>query len=336
MKIRTLIRVCASREAIAVLGLTTALTASAVADVKYTEVMSIDQGGKLVPMTTSTTYLKDGLERVDTKQDLGMYKMEETAIRNAARKESMTLDYKLKLYTVSSLDAYGNPVTADAGKATPAGTGAKGTGKIIWTVDADFVGNEKLADYQTRHYKTTQTMDSSGCCGTSKTNFKTEVWMADVKLPVFNAGSGAEAWQRGLYGGKSDCVVSFERKGDIKTYEESTRGLAMKTIMFNDQTGKPMSQREITLLVFPTLADSDFAVPSGFKKVSKEEYQQARSKAMMAAMTAPTNDAQAEDDATEEPKASEAPKPVDGGDVAEDVAKETAKQKARKKFRLPF
>lgn len=163
--------------------------------------------------------------------------------------------------------------------------------------------------------------------------------MADVKLPVFNAGGDTQDWQRAYNTGKNDCKISFERKGDTKAYDEAMRGLALKTIMFNDQTGKPMSSREITLLVFPKLDDSEFAVPSGFKKVSRDEYQQARSKAMMAAMTAPQNNRDKGDDeptADQDVPANPNAKPVDGGDIAGDVAKEAVKQKARKKFKLPF
>lgn len=305
-----------------------AVGTSAHADIQYTNVMSMVQDGKLVPLSTTTTFLKKGLQRDDTEQKIATFTRSESAITNVARREIITLDPALKIYTISSLD--GSALAADASnvKTTAAKPTAKGKGKMVMTLGAQFLGNEKLLDYTTRHYKTSMETDSSGCCGDGKTALKVEQWMADLELPVLDAGAASKAGEG--FGGMGDlnCDITFERKGDVNGFDAANKGLAIKRITFDDK-GKMLMQQQITMLSLAALDDARFAAPADFKKLSREEYDAKRQNAMIAAMTGAgkgTPDA-------DEPAGAEAPA---DGDAAETAPKEKAKPKLKGKLRLPF
>ncbi|HEX8463629.1 MAG TPA: ankyrin repeat domain-containing protein [Abditibacterium sp.] len=264
-----------------------ALVSSALADVQYTSVTSMMRDGKLTPLSTSTTWLKAGLQRIDTKTEVGNYRATETTVTDVAKRQRLTLDPALKIYYVEPLG--GNNGASSAGGAKAVSTGAAGANgkksKLVMTLGAQFLGIEKLQNYDARHYKTSMKIDMSGDCGNSNTALQSEVWMADVKLPVLEI-PGQNGNNYG-YGGNSDgCAVTMETKGDPKAYEATQKGLALKTLMF-DEKGKPISQSEITMLSFAAVQDSEFAVPGGFTKMTREEYNDARQKAMMSAFTSP-------------------------------------------------
>jgi hypothetical protein len=328
--------------------------------VKYTTVMSVAQNGKFTPMSTTVTWLKDGLERLDTKLDNGFFKSNETTITSAAKRNSITFDPALKIYVVEAFGADGRPAGASMGSSgARTSSGGKGTGKIVMTVGAKFLGLEKLMDYQTRHNITTTTMDSSGCCGTGQSKYKTEDWRADVKLPTLAYPHDPN--QSYGYGGGADggnCKISFERKGDVAAYEAAQKGLALKTLMFDGQTGKVVTSMQITMLSFAALDDPSFVPPTGFKQVSRAEYDKKKQAAMTAeimknaqqaaknggAMPSPDESMPAEpmpadmpatDEAVPATEAQPAAAP-EAGDMGKEAAKGVGKGKLKKKFKLPF
>jgi hypothetical protein len=251
----------------------------ALADAKYTTVTSVSQSGALKPMSTVTTWLKPGFERTDSQQDLGFYKSSEAVISSRAGKKKITFDPALKIFVEQPLNA---PASSGTG-GTGGGTSKGGLGTLILTLGAKFLGREKMMNYPVRHYTTSISTESSGCCGTGKMALKTETWMADIKLPVFDAGSPAFDWRTAYTQGRSDCRINFQRKGDIKGFEAAQKGLALKTITF-DATGKPLASSQITSLSMAALGNGVFTIPTGCKKVTRAEYDAARAKAMMAAM----------------------------------------------------
>lgn len=258
----------------------------ALADAKYTTVTSIAQGGALKPATTTTTWMKTGLERIDSQQDLGFYKSSESTISNRATKQKITYDPALKIFVAQPLNA---PLTSSNGNAgSSADSGKSGVGTFILTVGAKFLGMGKMLNLPVRHYNTSVATQTSGCCGVGKSSFKSETWMADVKLPVFDSGAPAMDWRSAFSQGRNNCKINFQRKGDIKGYEAAQKGLALKTITF-DASGKPMMSMEVTSLSMAGLGAAPFAVPAGFKKVTRAEYDAARAKAMMASMAPQDN-----------------------------------------------
>ena len=298
------------------------------ADIQYTTVTSMNQDGKLTPLSTITTSLKKGLQRDDTEQKIGPVTRSESIITNITRREQISLDPALKIYTVVPL---GGDTKGD-GKSDIAVTAVKpekGTGKMVMTLGAQFLGNEKLLDYAVRHYKTSMQTDSSGCVGDGHTVMKTEQWMADLELPVLDDNSKAQGV--GDYGsGQTDCKITFERKGDVNGFDAAQKGLALKRITF-DEAGKILMQQQITMLSLAALGDDRFAAPTTFKKLGRADYDKARQEAMMKAFTNPgAGEAEDGDEGVEEPEANEE------AEEQEAPAKPAAKQKVKNKLRLPF
>lgn len=268
-----------------------ALLQSARADVKHTDVMSMLQEGKMTPMSTSTNWLKEGLQRVDTKIGIGGFDMQESVITNVPQRQYVHVDPSLKIYYIEPFASGGETSSTrsvDKNAPAPAKTTTHKKGKSTTTVGAQFLGLVKMLNLQARHYTTSMRMMMTGDCGTNDTKFKTEVWMADVKLPVLkipnsNGGMG--------YGGGvgAGCDITAAMLGDQVAFQAAQKGLALKSIQF-DGAGKPITQQEITMLSYAVLKDSEFAVPAGFKKMSKDDYNKARQSAMVSAMMGKDSD----------------------------------------------
>jgi hypothetical protein len=138
----------------------------------------------------------------------------------SARRQRTSYDPNLKIYTVEPLGG-ASGAKADGGAVTNTSTAPEksGVGKIVMTLAAKFLGVEKLLGYDARHYQTSMQMETSGCCGTGNNGFKTEVWMADIKLPVVDDGSADWKSSYASAYGRDDCRVTMETKGDVKGYE---------------------------------------------------------------------------------------------------------------------
>lgn len=304
-----------------------AVSCPAFADIQYTTVTSMNQDGNLTPLSTVTTSLKKGLQRDDTEQKIGPMTRSESVITNVARREQISLDPALKIYTVVPLGG----AAKGEGKSDIAVTAVKpqkGTGKMVMTLGAQFLGNEKLLNYPVRHYKTSMQTDSSGCIGDSHTVMKTEQWMADIELPVLDDNSKAQDYS-GYGGDQDECKITFDRKGDVNGFDAAQKGLALKRITF-DEAGKILMQHQITMLSLAALGDDRFAAPANFKKLSRAEYDKVRQEAMMKAFTNPGADADEDEEEAEEAEADEE------AEEAEAPAKPVAKQKVKNKLRLPF
>lgn len=254
-------------------------TITARADVQYTTEMSMMQGGKLTPFSTTTTWIKAGLQRTDSQQNLGMVRQSESTILRCAKREQLRFDPSLKIYAVEPVGANGT-----VGGSTPgARSGKPGVGKIIMTSKVKFIGREKIAGRVARHYQITQRMQSTGCAGNSDTTLKSEIWVADATLPVVSCGPSAGDWKQG-YNAGGGCKISFEQRGDTKAFQAAYKGLLMKSITY-DASGKPTMQMRITKLSFANLSPKSFEAPAGFKKQSRADYDKTRQDAMIAAMT---------------------------------------------------
>ncbi len=265
-------------------GLLALTAAAANADVKYTTEMSMMQGGKLTPFSTTTTWMKAGLQRIDSQQNLGMYRQSESTVTHCAKRQQIRFDTNLKLTTTEALAAGSSRPANAPGSHTAQNSGKSGNGKIIMTATVKFLGREKIAGRIARHYSVTQRVQSSGCAGTSDTTVKQEIWMADASLPNVSCSSTPGDWKQAYNTHGSRCKITFEQRGDTKAYLAAYKGLLMKSITY-DASGKPMMQMQITNLSFAALNASAFNAPANYKKVGAAEYDKTRQDAMIAAMT---------------------------------------------------
>lgn len=254
-------------------------TLSAHADLQYTMQMSAAQDGETKPISTTTTYLKDGLERMDSITQIATFRAEERTISNAAKRETITIDPNLKIYVSEPLSLPGG-TNADGMNTKP--VGQAGNGKMVLTLGSQLLGTDKMLDMETRHYKTSMGIDSTGCCGTGHSDTKSETWMADIKVPTLS--NAPFDWRRAFDQEGTKCKINFERRGDVDKYDAAQKGLALKTIT-SDASGSVLAIQEVTKLSLAPLPDVTFQAPTAFKKVTRSQYDQARQKAMVAAFT---------------------------------------------------
>lgn len=81
-----------------------------------------------------------------------------------------------------------------------------------------------------------------------------------------------------------DCKVQVELKGDSDKFLNINKGLILRQKMYNGNM--PLMTTEVTSLSQAKLGDELFTVPADFKKVSAEEFQKAKTEAMVKAMQA--------------------------------------------------
>ena len=261
------------------LAVLTATAMAARADVKYTTEMSMMQNGKLTPFSSNTTWMKAGLQRMDSQQKIGNYRSSESTVTNCAKRQELRFDPALKIYTVDGLQSGKTGASSGVGGSA----GKSGVGKMIMTASVKFLGKEKVGGRMARHYRISQRMQSSGCIGNSDTSYKSEIWVADVTLPTFNCGPSATDWTQ-AYKQNSGCKITFVQKGDTKALNAAYKGLVMKTLMFDAQ-GKTISQMQIKTVSFANLDAKAFSAPANFQKQSRAEYDKARQDAMIAGMS---------------------------------------------------
>jgi len=341
-----------------------AVSGPALADVKYTETMTLSGKSALAgaPMRT-TTYLKAGLQRTDQAMTMGPFSMKMISVSSCPAKRSMRFDPALKLYTSSPLfDEIKKPddaTTPAAAAAPPAPKLDKKNGKITISADIKFQGTETIADRKARHYLIDQKITPEGCAGKDPTNFKMEIWVADYDMPSFACRSpwmeNATPPGRGrpVDGG---CSITTEFKGDQTALAQAYKGLVVKRKMM---MGETVMTFELTELSEARLDDTLFAMGTDWKLVVDAEFDKARSSAMMKGMMSGAGAPPAEDDGDkptnkpaikqppatppagggmgdvtveDKPAGDDADKPKDGDQPAEEMKP----KKPKFKLKLPF
>ena len=267
------------------------------ADAKYTTVSSFVLEGKMTPQTTQVTWMKEGLKRNDTFQNLGPVVIESTTLMNAPKRQIINYCKATKMYHVAVLGADGSAVGSSVTSSTrmkPAGKPQ--TGAIVVTTKIQSLGVKKLLGRSARHYIFNATTALSGCAGNSKTKSKSEMWMADIVLPRFKIPGAKNDLSEAYISDDDNCRPTFKHICDLATYNRAISGLVVKSIMY-DEGGKAIGQIEITALSSAKLPDSAFAIPAGLKKVTRPEYDKAMGALMTQAYTSKYSDTDANADA---------------------------------------
>ena len=266
--------------------------ATAHADVKYTESVKTDTGSKeaAAGTNTTTTWIADGLQRIESSIQYGPVKMKDITITSCEAGKMYKVDPELKIYTATSTESKPGSAPSTAPKtpnaAAPKTKAKKGSGKITNNISVKYLGEETVAERKCRHYMVETSMKMEGCAGDGELKMKNEIWVADYKMPVFDCGDRPGQGGMGYGGGSSDCDLSFVQNGDTKLLADAYRGLIMrmKTFMPAGQGKEMTTTREITSLSEAKLEGSIFAIPADYKLVTDEEFQKERSSAMMKGM----------------------------------------------------
>ena len=320
------------------------LGSGARADMKYTAESRMTGAETKSPSQVITTAVRKNQKRVETLLNMGPVQRNTVTLTLCDKKQEITLDPQLKLYTVAPLGQSQNQTkdqaTASAGTA---GTATQqSTGKIISTYSVQDLGEETVADIKTRHYRINNRIQSSGCAGDLDFTSKMEIWVADLREPSdceLTSYDPTQAYSRG----KNDCRITVEQRGDAATFTRVFSGLIMRYRMYDETGNKLVMTQEVTSLSRARLEDDAlFTVPAGFKQVSTEEFQKAQSEAMMKAMSQPQQGNGSESSETgnntgadngDQAEPAEAPKEKTPAEKKEEEPKARPR---RPRFRLPF
>ncbi|HEX8237126.1 MAG TPA: hypothetical protein VF600_14305 [Abditibacteriaceae bacterium] len=253
------------------------------ADIQYTQETRMPDRPGDKPFSTSVVYKRPGAERTETTYQFGATEQKSVSLTVCAKKEMYTLDPALKLY-------YATPLATPAAANRPAAKAAAGqkTGTMTMTlVSLRDLGPQKVGQFNAHGYEVVTRMQTSGCMGNSTTTTKQQIFVA----PQATLASGSDGCRDMTTAGGStvgNCKVAMIRKGDWSRYEKITRGLQVRTRIYNGNAVQMETQT--TKVSRAKLAGTLFAIPAGFKRVSSQEFQAAQSKAMMERMRTQQND----------------------------------------------
>lgn len=330
---------------LALAGLLAAALSPARADLRVTSQMVI--GGpdasqaKSAPGPTirTTTFYKDMNEREETTMDMmGLFHSTEVTLTLCDKQQTITMDPALRLYTVEPIGgAPYQPPSRDA--KTVAKEPKAGSGKMVTTFSVQDLGTEKLQDLDTRHSMITTRIQTSGCLGDADNTFKYEVWTAPKKIqhcPAQYAPTRTVA-------GPNGCSITYEAKGDTAAMEKAMGGMVVQQKFYLD--GKTSMVRELREWSEAALDPALFAVPAGYKQVSRPEYDKAKADAMKSGMmrgvTATSPQPDGDNDGGNSSSGGNTVADEVAGTVSDaakdagDDAKNQVKDEIRKKIKLP-
>jgi hypothetical protein len=186
-------------------------------------------------------------------------KMNMVSLTLCDRHETVQLDPDLKIYTVTAMG--GGSAKSD---------GATGKGEMVSTYGVKDLGMEKISGLNTHHWMVSTHQKGSGCVGNVDSNTRSEIWVAPVQ--TLNCPESMAYTQ-------PNCKVTMVEKGDVKQMHAAYSGMIVKMISYMGE--QKISEQEFVDYATTPLADSLFAVPADFKKVTQAEYQQQQQQKMM-------------------------------------------------------
>jgi hypothetical protein len=289
---------------IATAGFSIAISApipSARADVRYTTETQIgdkaaapdggDSGKKdaaPAPTIRTATFVKGKRERVETAMEMGPVKSNTVTLTicEADKRQIITMDPDLKLYTVAPMDsggASGEGATAAPGETAKPSNEKEDTGRVVTTYDIKDMGMEKVGDINAHHYLLTLRIERSGCAGKGDSTMKMETWVAPGQLGGLSCPERAPSTTPQTRRNDKGCRITFETKGDSSLMQDVFKGMVVRQRMYSGD--KVAMTQEVKEISSAALEESLFAPPADYKQVPEKEYADAKRKALMAGMT---------------------------------------------------
>lgn len=266
------------------------LAGSARADLNWTETMNMGANRGQFSMST-TKWAKKDAQRSETTIAVGPMKIVNIEIERCDEGKKYQIAPDLKIYCVQPLTGsslvFGNPMAGMGGpmagmmgRPVPQAPKQSGTSEIEYTLED--LGTEKVADVDTHHYGVSMKITSTGCAGNGTHEVKFETWVADIPMPAPCLAPSAEDAAKAASMVQPSCDVKTTFKGDVTALGKAFNGLIMRWKMNMGRQGDMI--REVTMLSRAEQADDKFALAADWKEVSPQEFQQAKSRAMMQSM----------------------------------------------------
>ena len=275
------------------LGAMAVVAGAARADLKWTETMSMgaeEEGAGFSVLTTH--YMNSGAGRTDTKTEMGPISMTSREVDLCPTKMSLSFLDDAKLYCEAPLGDGASMMSMPAmpmggviggvmgrmgGPPKPKQTG---TEKISYKVRD--MGTEKILGMDTHHFAVDTSMTATGCAGNGTTKTSMEIWKANIPMPAPCLATTFDGTIKSSMAIDDSCDVKTTFVTDAKVARDAFDGFIMR-LKFG--TGKAVMTREVTMLSRAPVEASVFAIPAGYRKVTRAEFDKARQAAMMKAMT---------------------------------------------------
>ena len=249
------------------------------ADIKTTHETST--GGKLFSKTTR--YVRAEGERTETTFSFGGVEQKTVTLMLCDKKQMLTLNPDLKMYTVTPLV---EPAKPGARKAEAQAAGEKKTGTMTMElVGIKELGEETIGEYKTRCYEVTTRMKTTGCVGDSTNTTTQRICLGEGDADGAGGGCGLTSAPSGG-DGANPCQTSIEQIGDWSRYNKLMQGLQVRTRIMKPGSDEAQMETKLTMVSRAKLGDEWFTVPQDYKQVTQKELQEAQTKAMMEKMMA--------------------------------------------------
>lgn len=251
------------------------------ADVKYTVVTNDTSFGKSAidsktshSTETITYFITADKKRVEYGRGNLVFTSDDVRITRCDLNQRFRIDNALKIYTVSALDAKGiisTPTKKELTEDIP-------SGKVVMNVSLQKIGSEKVKDIETTIYHVQMHTQYSGVLTIHESDYDGKIWIADVQGDtVCDSPKPLQASYtqiENLPTGKRR--ITYENTGDI----DEMNAISSKLPMHQEgTTGDSKISESVTEYSTAKLDDTLFEIPTGYRKVSSEEYEKLQSKA---------------------------------------------------------
>lgn len=263
--------------------------AMARADVKYTIVdkysfTKSSYGPASSAEETNTSFVAPEKLRREIVQGDDIYISNEVLIFRCDLHQSFRLDDNLKIYIVSKLSSfdYSSPASASELKEDiPQMT-------TITNYAIKKLAAEKINGFDTQCYEVTTTTQYSGDYTNREEKSTMKWWVADVpgwqSCIDFKGKTPASFTHVVNFHGKERRRYTEESTGNVEKMDELRTQLPVRvegtSENFSKASNKATIDQNVTLFSTDKLDASLFEIPSGYRKVSSDEYEKLRSKAM--------------------------------------------------------
>ncbi len=241
------------------------------ADVKYTTEM---QAGSGMPAFRSTVYVKGKAER----RDMNMMGMETSTITDCTKRQTITINWKCKLYYIAPLDSdepspQPTPVASPAPRERPEPT-RKGGVVVIENDIRDTGERQQMFGHIARHVLMKMKMESKeGACNPGRMEVENDLWVVDMALAQVECAPkpGEKPPQMPMARAGGGCRDTYQMNN--RGNPAAAHGLPVKTtttmVMANGQ--RQSMTTEIKDLSTTTLEASLFQLPPDFKLASSQQ-----------------------------------------------------------------
>lgn len=259
---------------------------SADADVQYKMDVHIEKiNAPIKPRITLTNSVKGLRKRTEFQIEAGPVRRRLITLTLPDKKQMIRINPDKKIYTVLPFDPDSDELASvlnmiakqkedGTSDAKPDSGSETKNASVTRTYTVQKLGEEKVKNYTTQHYKQTVQTEMSGFQNDRNRTTRMEIWTTSVP-------TGLDTVERlekeRVMTDTQERISTYRNQGDIKMAQEIRGYIPARIVVYGEGDSKT-AQIELASLSEKTLDDTLFDVPADYQEVSPEEFREDQQK----------------------------------------------------------